>query len=356
MLSELNLNPNAANPFTLFLSKYVEIKSNTLQNVLLKIFLCALNNSPTHLTTKFQYLKTVLDNIFITPEISNEFLTTFSELQRHYLALSRFANYIKRKRSPLHIQHDLILNPIKQSQHNVMTILQSDQQYLFTVHDLTKIMNAALSHSPNFFSEPLAIKNPYNNVPFEKSTLYNIYFFIKHGDFVMPPLLHHYFLCNFDLTEFRDMNEPLIRKIYLENFVKTASLDLLKSFVFDMIHSLRSSVSISSEFPKDKLVTIMRPYLNMYMTSQYSLDISLRHKTRSELKKRLREFYEFNPRFGRKIIDTSSKTVRFDDKYISFYKKRNLLTSHVYVDESRDPSDDEEEDEEEEEEAEFVEF
>jgi len=89
--------------------------------------------------------------------------------------------------------------------------------------------------------------------------------------------------------------------------------------------------------------------------------MNLRYKTRSELKRRLREFYEFNPRFGRKIIDASTKTVRFDDNYINFYKKRNSLTSHVCINESREPSDDEEEaededEDEEEAEAEFIEF
>ena len=50
---------------------------------------------------------------------------------------------------------------------------------LINPNDLIKIINTSLTNTSSFFIEPLPIKNPYNNIPFNKSVLYNIYFFIK---------------------------------------------------------------------------------------------------------------------------------------------------------------------------------
>ena len=64
------------------------------------------------------------------------------------------------------------------------------------------IINNALSNSPDFFSVPLVIKNPYNNVPFNKSTLYNIYFNIMSKTYIVSELIHKFFLTNFDINKF----------------------------------------------------------------------------------------------------------------------------------------------------------
>ena len=54
---------------------------------------------------------------------------------------------------------------------------------------LKKIVQKSLSNSDEMYSDPLPIKNPYNNLPFSKSNLYTLYFFIKKSDYVMPVII-----------------------------------------------------------------------------------------------------------------------------------------------------------------------
>jgi hypothetical protein len=68
---------------------------------------------------------------------------------------------------------------------------------------------------------------------------------------------------------------------------------------FNKIHPTMR-IKIDSEFPKDKLVTILRPYLTLYITSLYSLVTIIKSNAFAKLKYKLIKFYKFNPEFGRK--------------------------------------------------------
>jgi hypothetical protein len=61
-------------------------------------------------------------------------------------------------------------------------------------------------------------------------------------------------------------------------------------------------IIIDDKFPQERLVSIMKPYLNLYLRAEYSLDKQVRMKSRHILKKKLTAFYDYNSCFGRKII------------------------------------------------------
>jgi len=324
----------------------VNTMTNTLLQMLLHIF--AASSKQSTIKTKFDYFKTILDNMFVDSSTKKEFIDAVCSAQRKYRLISNLVVRYKWKRYNVLIKHDLILNPISDSQSNVITILQNNNKYFFTILDLKNIIDKSLMNSPYFFSEPLPIKNPYNNMPFGKSILYQIYFFIKTGNFVLSDLFHNYFLCNFNLKQFRDENEALIRKIYIRDYVKNAEIDALHTDILRMIKSSKYSrrIAIDSEFPKERLVEIMRPYLAIYYTFVYSLDMNARYNAESELNTKLSEFTNFNVKFGRKTIENrrsvrNRKTV-FNDEHIPFsgfgYSK-NYDKSHLEIDEDDDDGD-----------------
>ena len=339
--------------------KHPDIKERVVKLLFDTMVMLPLNQS---VQTKFSYLKTVLDNVFMCADQKEKFLIEFSKAQRKYRILTRLVQNYKWRKAPFQIKHDLFLNPISESAYDVITILQNNNKYLFTVGDLKNIIATALSNSPFFFAEPIPAKNPYNNMPFDKATLYNIYFFMKTRLFVLSPLIHEYFLCNFHLRRFRDNNEVTIRRYYIEHHLNGMNIHEICKDVRTMLLSTRigKKIYVDKDFPEDKLATIMKPYLKLYYTLCYSLDMADRHRAQHELIAKLKEFYEFNIRFGRKYVTRGKNNIpsviTFDDKHIKFvppnYSKDYKNTHLEIVEEDcdchnedvrRDPSESDEE-------------
>lgn len=297
---------------------------------------------------KFSYLKNnILFNYFNNQHILNSLFDTFSNAQKIYRSLNRFAFLCKWKKAPYKIQTDLCMEEINKNQRNVITILHHNYKYLFTISDILNILNTSLTNSSYFFTEPLVIKNPYTNLPFHKSDLYNMYFFIKERVSIIPPLFHAYFISNFDLKSFRDNNEPLIQRYIIDNHVKNSTCNVLYNSVLKMLKltnytngAVKNKLIIDKDFPKEKLVEIMRPYLKLYFTSMISNDISIRNCAEKELCNRLIAFYNYNKMFGRKMysIDKTNKKkiFKYNDNHIEFKRTSKLLNfdvSHLRINE-----------------------
>jgi hypothetical protein len=217
---------------------------------------------------------------------------------------------------------------------NVFVLYEDGSRYFFSASDLVNIINSSLSHTYMFFSEPLKPKNPYNNLPFNKSTLYNIYFFMKRCAFIMPQLFHQYFICNFDIKLFKSENECLIRDFSIKRYVYSSNYDTLYDNVIIMIADIKKRnrkykhfMNIDDDFPQKKLVDIMRPYLHLYYLSKYYVTgTEKKNDSMEKLMDKFDLFVRFNPQFGRKVIKIEripkkKVTVEYNDKHMNFYKQ-----------------------------------
>ena len=287
--------------------------------------------------SKFNFLNDELNNIFNNEENKKYLLDIFSRVQKCYRGLSRFAFIYKFKKAEIQINHDLYLNPIDVTKKNHITILQNGKRYFFTCGDVINIINTALSNAPQFFVEPLVSKNPYNNIPFDKSTLYNIYFFIKKSNYIMPQLIQNYFLSNFNLHVFAKENESIIRDMAIHNYVFKSNHTLLHNSVFNMIqkYDKKKVISIHDDFPSNTLVDIMRPYLYLYYINKYSFMKNKIESSYHELRFKLGQFIKFNPKFGRKYMKfntvTKKKVVEFDDKHINYKSLSNIDFEYGHI-------------------------
>jgi len=291
---------------------------------------------------KFEWITHhILNNNFLPHETKNEFMILFSKIQRTYRALSKLVYLYKFKRSKIIIKTDLYLNEIDPRKKNVITIYQNNSRYLFIISDLINIINNNLSNSPYFFMESKVSKNPYNNVEFSHVILYNIYFFIRHSNISVPELFHKYFMVNFNIKKFEYDNEGLIRTIAIKKHVTTASYTTLYSDIKPMLLKCDEStkyLSIHKDFPKEKLVNILRPYLQLYYSYKYEISGTMKKsKALRTLYKKMDLFVRFNILFGRKNIKlvqninsstanlqvnkNYSRIITFNDKHINFYKK-----------------------------------
>ena len=307
------------------------------------LFTTPLDKIKTH---KFSCMNDILSNMFLNESKKEEILNIFHNIQKFIHAIYRLKYIWKWKRANIYNTEDLYMNPIHIGDKNTTIILQNNTKYIFHIRELIGSINTSLSNCCHFFLEPLTCKNPYTNIPFDKSSLYNIYFAIRESTFIMPPILHQFFLSDFHLSNFAINNEHLLNKEYLRTYVNNNCIDDVRERVIEMFGEHHIAIKIIKSFPNDILLKIMKPYLNLYYISIYSLNEYQKMHHYKILNRKLVEFIKYNPTFGRKkirLIDIKpfSKEkkvdIYFDDKHILFNKSFDcdnsstlFMSSHLY--------------------------
>jgi len=312
-------------------------------NTIFKILFYSLTNNT--YKSKFVMFKESLDSFL---NFSREdFIQYFCKIQRTYNALSKFAFIYKYKKSVMSVTQDMGLNDINISNKNVLCIYDKNTRYLFNINDIIKIINTSLTNAFMFFAEPLPIKNPYNNLPFTKANLYNIYFFINFNTNIHADLFDKFFHCDFDLSIFYKKYEHLLREYSIINFINNLTASTLIEEIKKMLlvynyKNKLNKIKIDVSFPKNILIKIMKPYLVLYFQNCYSLIPIIKRNSSIELNNKLKRLKNHNPLFGRKIIklgykiDANFKTkafikcYEFNDKHISFnYDNIDFLKNHL---------------------------
>lgn len=231
--------------------------------------------------------------------------------QKYYNAFSKLANIFRYTRKPK-ITTDLMLCEINK---NKMLIYHENALYAFTFSDLINCINKSLHNCSHFYADPRPIRNPYNNLPFSKSNLYNVYFELKKTDYKFSILLHQYFLCEFNINKFKIENEYLIRDAHIKNIVYTTNSDSLYKSMKYMIEHTNKHMKIQKNIDKEKFIKIMRPYYYLYLVTNYH--VSGLDKTQYSLqvfRKKIFELYEYNCKFGR-----------------VYYKRQPITNVFIYI-------------------------
>lgn len=282
---------------------------------------------------KFDNLKCIIENDFLVNN-RDYAMEIFNKSQKTYSGFSKLAQTFRIKKAKMQIITDLYMNPIGKNV-RYMIIYQDGSKYMFKLSDLINIVTTALTNSNFFFAEALYPKNPYTNVEFSRGTLLEIYLQSRYSNFKMPELLYGFIKCEFNLDAFVYENEAIVRDMYIENYVKKSTPETLYEDVILMIKLLDrpKRLNIDKNFPKNKLVEIMRPYLLLYFIHEYSLSYtSKRNDAFLNLKLKFRQFVKYNPNFGRKIM----KKMENSKKYISTF---NFNAPNFYSEENEENDD-----------------
>jgi hypothetical protein len=302
---------------------------------------------------KFLFFKEAQENFLIKDKKEKEFIEYFCKIQKVYHILNRFIYKYKYKKAQTVVKTDMCMNELNETDKNVISVFHKQSKYLFHINDLIQIIDTSLTNSSSFFANPKSIKNPYDNLPFNKSTLYNIYFYIKFNTDYRPDFFCKFFDVDFNLSIFRQKNVYLLREYSIHNYVFKSASNILIENIRKMItyfnqhckqNGFKNKIVIDDDFPNEKLIKIMQPYLLLHVMSQYAY---LEHEQKSAkyyLNKCLLKFNNFNPKFGRKrykIITkfvnfkrkTVGKIIEFDDKHVQFnnIEKQNddFLSDHL---------------------------
>jgi hypothetical protein len=302
----------------------------------------------------FFYIESLKSPLLTSKE---DFIYYFYKIQKIYNTLNKFVFHYKYNKSKLVVQKDMCLNDIKMNEANIINIFHYNAKYLFHIKDLLKIIYTSLTNSHLFFAEPLSIKNPYNNLPFNKCDLYNIYFYMKNNTNIYDDLFFKFFTCDFNLYLFFNRYEYILREYCIENYLKGTCKNVLFNEIIKMINkynvkmNLKKKIKIDNSFPKNKLVKIMSPYLKLELKNLYSLSTIINMNSQVELMKKLIQFNKYNPNFGRKILKmgyknelkngvfikkTFIKEIIYNEDHIPFNQNcvDNFSTNHLFINET----------------------
>lgn len=264
--------------------------------------------------SKFVALKTlVLDALFMNDHEKHYHLNRFAIAQRCYCVFGRLARICKLKRAKrFDIDCDLCTTPFSALPQSILTNVYDEYSqtiYRFRLSDLMSLANRSLTHAPDFFAEPLALKNPYTNLPFTEAQLYSIYFALKASPLVMSPMFHLWFISNFNLKIFLRRNENLIVDSAIYDFMKYGTGEEWLEQIYEMVNRNTSDFQVADDFPEDILLKALYPFLQNYMFASYSLSPTLRTQAETHLRRQITQFCVQNPLFGRKIY--VGQTVKF---------------------------------------------
>jgi len=284
---------------------------------------------------KYYILKNFLlanDDIYSSKTKTLDF---FSQIQRKMMALYKFKQICLFKTTKyLNEQMDLNFTPLDEVSSNKISFLHINKKVQFSIFDLIRIINTALSNESYFFLEPQTIKNPWNNQPFSISNLYNIFFYIKQSTIYMPILFSRFFESNFNINHFEQHNQFIIK-----NFILNNSHMLNNDSKLSYIHALidyynthkKSQIIVDTDFPSNRLIEVMSKFIKNYLLAIYSHEADLRTKNKIILLKKIQEFKNNNPLFGRKIISRHIRQLYYISRLINEEKQIFFIPPDVYI-------------------------
>lgn len=270
------------------------------------------------------------NNIFTEQILKDKCLEIFSKSQSYFKNFEKCARHYRYKKLPL--SNDMDFLSLSKIENNAITciIVDKNVKYSFKISDLVKIINnSLLTRIDYFYPDPKEIKNPYNNLLFDISTLYNIYFNIKNSKIIMPTLFHLYMIEGFNITNFANNHETLLRDMLIQKYVISLNnikliTQMKRMFNDGKIIGVRNKKRfklIHRNVSNFELLNIFKPFVKTYLYVVYTLNCNKKIILKNELYKKITGFFLENPKFGRKIQSTNNFLFGIDKNIITYNLK-----------------------------------
>jgi hypothetical protein len=327
----------------------IDHENSSLQTILFSSFLFQLENEslplfpvkkilPKQSKTKITIFHSFIwKHPFLSDSLKSDFLDFFCKLQRTYYGFSRFLRLYKCKKATVAVSTDLFLNPLDPKNKRTCIFFIHKSIYYFNIADIWKLFERAWTNTigVDFDFELYMPKNPYTNIPFSKSELYHYYFHrVNHG-FSIPALLEYMFQEHFVLSSFEIKYEGFISKYMIRKAVFDCPFSIhLFNNAMEMIdeNTYTTFWKIDPDFPRERFVDIMRPYLYLYYLINYGKLTGNQYIYYSDyLHKILHLFWKFNILFGKRKIPLRlcSKNTTLDISNSFYDQHLSIQTLHL---------------------------
>ena len=307
------------------------------------------------------FYNTIYNNDFKQMQYKTYYIHYFSHCQKIYFNLIKFIHICKIKLSKPRNTYDLNENIINYN--NSLPIIHNKQLYLFSKNDIIKLFyNSLINSNYEFYNDPLRIKNPYTNIPFSITHLYNMFLYVKYNSHNINSIIQSFYNCNLNLNTFILKHDPDISILNITRFVNNGCEHSIYKFIKIIILYYNANtcipyksppLSLYTNFPRKAYITVYKDYLKLYLCSKYISD-----KTRSSrylilFNQKMSRFANNTPSFGRifKCITKPSFTeytshndhryminnnkkykIKFILKYIDFFNNNiNELNINDYL-------------------------
>ena len=268
----------------------------------------------------------------------DEIQTLFNLTRKVYNLLNKRAFLFKYKKAIIYSQDkDLYYNNLSDYKSNqLFTVYDncSNCCYNFRTADLLRIIESSLSSHQDFFIRPIRPKNPFTNLNFSDTTLWNLYIHIalQKTPFVITPLFQLFAKYTFNIIDYEENTMSLLKQFAINDYIANASAEKKALDIREMLNALVDNeylANIDNDFPNDILINAFSRHLkNYYITVLFKYtrkaNIAL-----NKLQNELDLFTKYNPKFGRKIMKITKK--RYDKDENGNYIKVSDVMKFKYI-------------------------
>ena len=295
-------------------------------------------------TNKFTAMTLFLQNKFIKVEDKKKIMFYFYRTQKLYFFFKRFyKNHILKTIQKSSNDFDMFLTPlIEHKKKFIINLEQENVLYQFYIFDLTKIIESSLTNCSGLICDPLKPANPYTNLIFSYNDLLCIYFFLIQHSIEISLNFKLYFMSNFKIDTFFNLNENNLRINAINKYYKELG-ELDKYFlVIHMLYDFKNnwiSTRIDMRYPRDMLVELFDKQLKNYLLYKYTFEPSLKNKHKellvSKIKKILRNNYFIGKVYNKTVLDNlvqQTPKLTYKEIKVTTFRFINILNEHITED------------------------
>ena len=198
-----------------------------------------------------------------------KFKAIYFESKRIKKCLHSFLKiYLWKKAIDSEIQQDLYMNKLTIfNEKFLISVLEKNTIYKFRLSDIVNLWMLSLKKTDQLFVVPMNVKNPYTNIEFSKSSLYNIYLKLLNTGFIIPNLITSHIKYELDIKMFTIRNYPELKEMAILTFIREGSHVEKYEHILNMLHDFRCDInyhtmsSLCSNNVKKKAEKIFTSYL-----------------------------------------------------------------------------------------------
>lgn len=227
---------------------------------------------------KIKRIKELLENPFVNDSNKKLFLTNFSRFQRTINGFKRFVKLwrIKKKYRVYPNTTDLKGNELSDYKPNLLIdLIECNTIYSFYIYDLLKMWGVSLNQRMHVIERPSKLKNPYTNIAFSATNLYNIYYKALFNGLVRPPIVDLFFNSRFSIQALLYSYGSQLREWSIMDYVEQDEVSLYNELIGihtdygHLLPKLRVDERFSDSI-KLRQIKIYKPIIQAYCFISYS--------------------------------------------------------------------------------------